>query len=49
MAMADNFIVPEENEFALKFALKLGVSENIYELVKKYIVCAFEDAVNLPR
>lgn len=34
MAMADNFISPEENEFALKFALKLGISENIYELVK---------------
>ena len=45
VAMADNFISPEENEFALKFALKLGISENIYELVKKYIVCAFEDNV----
>ena len=43
VAMADNIISTEENEFASKFARKLGISEQIYEIIKKFIISAFGD------
>lgn len=41
VAITDNVISSEENEFAKRFAKELNVSEHIYEIVKKFIESAF--------
>lgn len=45
VAITDNVISPEENEFAKNFAKKLDVSEHIYEIIKKFIECAFVENI----
>lgn len=43
VSMADNVISLKEDEFALNFAKKLEISVQIYEIIKKFIICAVND------